>query len=290
MSVQSIAQRLAPPEMAFSWGSRRVRTLCLTIFCLAVFALLFISAWRMDESKLSVNFMAKNLSPSWEHPFGTDWLGRDMLVRTVKGLRISLGIGMVAALCSTVLALVLGGAAATCGRRVDALVTGMVDVVMGTPHLVLLILISFSLGGGAVGVIVAVALSHWTRLARIVRAEILQLKSADYVLLSRHMGRSTLWIARRHLLPNLLPQFLVGLILLFPHAIMHAAGLTFLGFGLPPHLPAIGVLLSEAMRYLSTGYWWLAVAPGLALLFFVKLFDLLGGAVRILTAPKTSQE
>lgn len=290
MNVLSITQRLAPPGMDFSWGSRRVRTLCLAIFCLAVFALLFISAWRMDESNLSVNFMTKNLSPSWEHPFGTDWLGRDMLVRTVKGLRISLGIGMVAALCSTVLSLVLGGAAATCGRRVDALVTGIVDVVMGTPHLVLLILISFSFGGGAVGVIVAVALSHWTRLARIVRAEILQLKSADYVFLSRHLGRSTFWIARRHLLPNLLPQFLVGLILLFPHAIMHAAGLTFLGFGLPPHLPAIGVLLSEAMRYLSTGYWWLAVAPGLALLFFVKLFDLLGGAVRILTAPKTSQE
>jgi len=276
--------------MGFSWGSRRVRTLCLAIFCLAVFALLFISAWRMDESNLSVNFMAKNLSPSWKHPFGTDWLGRDMLVRTVKGLRISLGIGMVAALCSTVLSLVLGVVAATCGRRVDALVTGMVDVVMGTPHLVLLILISFSFGGGAMGVIVAVALSHWTRLARIVRAEMLQLKSTDYVFLSRHMGRSPFWIARRHLLPHLLPQFLVGLILLFPHAIMHAAGLTFLGFGLPPHLPAIGVLLSEAMRYLSTGYWWLAVAPGLALLFFVKLFDLLGGAVRILTAPKTSQE
>jgi peptide/nickel transport system permease protein len=155
---------------------------------------------------------------------------------------------------------------------------------------VLLILISFSLGGGAKGVIMAVALSHWTRLARIVRAEMLQLKEADYVLLSRRMGRSRFWIARHHLLPNLLPQFLVGLILLFPHAIMHAAGLTFLGFGLPPHLPAIGVLLSEAMRYLSTGYWWLAVAPGLALLFFVKLFDLLGGAVRVLTAPRTSQE
>lgn len=290
MNVQSMTQRLTSTEMDFSWGSRRVRTLCLVIFCLTVFALLFISAWWMDESKLSVNFMTKNLSPSWQHPFGTDWLGRDMLVRTVKGLRISLGIGMVAALCSTVLALALGGAAAICGRRTDALVTGMVDVVMGTPHLVLLILISFSFGGGAVGVIVAVALSHWTRLARIVRAEILQLKSADYVLLSRHMGRSTFWIACRHLMPNLLPQFLVGLILLFPHAIMHAAGLTFLGFGLPPHLPAIGVLLSEAMRYLSTGYWWLAVAPGLALLFFVKLFDLLGGAVRILTAPKTSQE
>jgi peptide/nickel transport system permease protein len=121
------------------------------------------------------------------------------------------------------------------------------------------------------------------------RAEILQLKTADFVLLSPKLGRKPLWITRHHLLPNLFPQFLVGLILLFPHAIMHAAGLTFLGFGLSPHTPAIGVLLSEAMRHLSTGYWWLAVAPGLVLIVFVKLFDVMGGAVRTLLDPKTSQ-
>jgi peptide/nickel transport system permease protein len=290
MNAHTITQRLMLPGLKLSWGTRRSRTVWLAVFCLAVFALLFIVAWLMDEKGLAVNFAQRNLAPSWQHPLGTDWLGRDMLVRTVKGLRISLGIGLVAALCSTVISLVLGLAAAVFGRRTDALVTGMVDVVISTPHLVMLILISFAMGGGALGVIVAVALSHWTRLARIVRAEILQLKNADYVLLSRRLGRKPVWIACHHLLPNLLPQFLVGLILLFPHAIMHAAGLTFLGFGLPPHMPAIGVLLSEAMRYISTGYWWQAVGPGLALLFFVKLFDLLGGAVRSLTAPRTSQE
>jgi peptide/nickel transport system permease protein len=172
----------------------------------------------------------------------------------------------------------------------DLAVTSLVDIVMATPHLVLLILISFSLGGGAKGVIVAVALSHWTRLARIIRAEILQLKTADFVHLSHQMGKTPFWIARHQFLPIVFPQFMVGLILLFPHAILHAAGLTFLGFGLSPHTPAIGVLLSEAMRHLSTGYWWLAVAPGAALVFFVKLFDLLGGAVRTLTDPRTHQE
>jgi peptide/nickel transport system permease protein len=290
MNTQTIAQQMTLPGIHFSFGSRRVRTVWLAIFCLTVFAGLFLWAWLAGEQGLAVNFMQRNQPPSWDHPFGTDWLGRDMLVRTIKGLRISLGIGMAAALSSTFFALALGLAAATLGRQVDRLVTGMIDVVISIPHLVMLILISFSLGGGAMGVIMAVALSHWTRLARIVRAEIMQLKSADYVRLSRRLGRRPLWIARHHLLPNLLPQFLVGLILLFPHAIMHAAGLTFLGFGLPPHMPAIGVLLSEAMRHISTGYWWLAVAPGVALLFFVKLFDLLGGAVRSLTAPKTSQE
>jgi peptide/nickel transport system permease protein len=290
MNAHTITQRLIMPSLTLSWGTRRTRMVCLTLFCLAFFSVLFLSAWLVGEKGLAVNFAQRNLAPSWQHPLGTDWLGRDMLVRTVKGLRISLGIGMAAALCSTVISLVLGLAAAVFGRRVDALVTALVDVVISTPHLVMLILISFAMGGGALGVIVAVALSHWTRLARIVRAEILQLKNAEYVLLSRHLGRKPVWIACHHLLPNLLPQFLVGLILLFPHAIMHAAGLTFLGFGLPPHMPAIGVLLSEAMRHISTGYWWQAVGPGLALVVFVKLFDVLGGAVRCLTAPRTSQE
>ncbi|WP_419661891.1 peptide ABC transporter, permease protein [Desulfosarcina variabilis str. Montpellier] len=290
MNTQTIARQLPMPGIRFSLGTRRSRTLCLVIFCLTIFVGLFLWAWLVGENGLAVNFTQRNQPPSWDHPFGTDWLGRDMLVRTIKGLRISLGIGMAAALSSTVFALALGLAAATLGRHMDLVVTGMIDVVISTPHLVMLILISFSMGGGVVGIIMAVALSHWTRLARIVRAEIMQLKTADYVRLSRRLGRSPLWIARHHLLPNLLPQFLVGLILLFPHAIMHAAGLTFLGFGLPPHMPAIGVLLSEAMRHISTGYWWLAVVPGVALLFFVKLFDLLGRALRMLTAPKTSKE
>ncbi len=86
------------------------------------------------------------------------------------------------------------------------------------------------------------------------------------------------------------PQFLVGLVLLFPHAIMHAAGLTFLGFGLTPHVPSIGILLAEAMRHLSTGHWWLAVAPGCALVLMVKMFDVIGGSLRKLLDPKTSQE
>jgi peptide/nickel transport system permease protein len=269
--------------------TQRGRLMLTLAVCFMAFGLVFISAWWMADSGLETHFAQRNQPPSWSHPFGTDWLGRDMLVRTVKGLRVSLGIGMCAALASTMISLTMGVLAASCGRRVDGLVTGLIDTLIASPHLVLLILISFSMGGGGRGVIVAVTLTHWTRLARIIRAEILQLKTADFVLLSPKLGRKPLWITGHHLLPNLFPQFLVGLILLFPHAIMHAAGLTFLGFGLSPHTPAIGVLLSEAMRHLSTGYWWLAVAPGLVLIVFVKLFDVMGGAVRILLDPKTSQ-
>ena len=92
------------------------------------------------------------------------------------------------------------------------------------------------------------------------------------------------------MLPGLLPQFLVGVLLLFPHAILHAAGLTFLGFGLSPHTPAIGILLSEAMQHLSTGYWWLALGPGLSLVAMVKLFDIMGNSLRTMVNPKTAQE
>jgi len=266
---------------------RAVWVLCL---CLAYFAVLTASSRIMGDAGLTTDFLHKKLPPCLEYPFGTDWLGRDMLVRTVKGLTRSLGIGLLAAVVSSVVSTVLGTLSATMGKRTDAVVTTLIDLVMATPHLVLLILVSFACGGGATGVIIAVAVSHWTRLARIIRAEILQLKQAEYVMVSRKLGRSPWWIARKHMLPHIVPQFTIGLILLFPHAILHAAGLTFLGFGLSPHNPSIGILLSESMRHISTGYWWLAILPGLSLLVTVKLFDVLGNGLRVITDPKTSQE
>ncbi|MBG0789761.1 MAG: ABC transporter permease [Desulfovibrionaceae bacterium] len=268
----------------------RGRAMWVLGLCLAYFATLLLAAAFMGDAGLSTDFPNKKLAPCFEFPFGTDWLGRDMLVRTVKGLCRSLGIGLLAATVSSVVSAALGTLSATMGKRTDAVVTTLIDLVMATPHLVLLILVSFACGGGATGVIIAVAVSHWTRLARIIRAEILQLKQAEFVMVSRKLGRSPWWIARRHMLPHIAPQFTIGLILLFPHAILHSAGLTFLGFGLSPHNPSIGILLSESMRHISTGYWWLAILPGLSLLVTVKLFDVLGNSLRVITDPKTSQE
>jgi peptide/nickel transport system permease protein len=213
-----------------------------------------------------------------------------MFTRTIEGLCLSLQIGLLAAGFSVIIAVLLGTGSATLGKWADGCVTYAIDLVMSMPHLVLLILLSFVMGGGGKGVILAVAVSHWPRLARIIRAEVLQLQQADYVRLSRRLGRSPLWIARHHMLPHLFPQILIGVILLFPHAILHAAGLTFLGFGLSPNHPSIGVLLSESMRHLSTGYWWLAVFPGAALVMTVKVFDILGTTLKQLYDPKTQQE
>lgn len=269
---------------------RRTRTLIIIFGCLSLFTLIFLGAWLYGEQGQVTDLTLRKLPPDWSHPFGTDWLGRNIFARTLKGLRISMGVGLTAATCSASIALVFGLAAATMGRTVDVVVTWLVDVGMATPHLVLLILISFACGGGAKGVIIAVAASHWPALTRVIRAEVLQLRSSDYIKLSRRLGKSPVWIARHHLLPHVVPQFLVGLLLLFPHAILHEAGLTFLGFGMSPHTPAIGAMLLESMRYLTSGMWWLAIAPGLALVISVKAFDILGNNVRALLDPKTLRE
>ncbi len=270
-------------------GDTRHRA-CLSVVVIATFfILLFTAGLILSDKGLAVNFLNKHIAPSLDYPFGTDWLGRDMLVRTVKGLCRSLGIGLLAAFCSSFISILLGIMAATLGRTIDAIVSTLVNLVMATPHLVLLILISFACGGGPKGVIIAVAVSHWPNLTRIIRAEILQLRESDYVLLSQRFGKTPGWIACHHMLPHILPQFVIGLILMFPHAILHEAGLTFLGFGLAPHQPSIGTLLSESMRHLSTGYWWLAILPGVSLVFTVKLFDILGNNLRTILEPRTAQ-
>ncbi len=283
--VPSLARQTRP-----TFGNRRSRTLWTIGFCLFLLGAVFLGSYLLGESGLQTALTERNQSPHLQHPFGTDWLGRDMLTRTLRGLSLSLMVGLLAASISAVLGLFLGTLSATLGGTVDLVITWLIDLFYSLPHLVLLILIAFVLGGGLRGVIIAVALTHWPGLARIIRAEVLQLKSAEYIQLSARLGHSPFWIARYHMLPHLIPQFLVGLILLFPHAILHEAGITFVGIGLSPHTPAIGIILSESMRHLSTGYWWLAVLPGAALLVVVKIFDVLGENVRTLIDPKTSQE
>jgi peptide/nickel transport system permease protein len=243
----------------------------------------------MGPAGLETSLAQRNQPPGIHHLFGTDWLGRDMVTRVILGLRLSLAVGLVAAVVSSVLGVLLGLAAATLGGRVDTCVIWLVDLFMSLPHLVFQILICFAAGGGVYGVILAVGVTHWPGLARIIRAEALHLRTNDYVQISAKLGRSRLWIARKHLFPHLIPQFIVGLILMFPHAISHEAALSFIGIGLTPHMPSIGILLGESLRHLSTGYWWLAVLPGAALLVLVKAFDILGENVRALFNPRTHE-
>lgn len=257
------------------------------LFGMAVLFLVLITAAGQifAEDAMVTDFSRKNLPPCRSYLFGTDWMGRDMFVRTLTGLSMSIRIGLLAAGVSALLALLLGILSATMGRAVDSAVTWMIDLVMGIPHILLLILISYACGRGFKGVVIGVSLTHWTSLARLIRGEVLQLKEATYIKVAQKLGMSPLQIARKHMVPHLFPQFLVGLILLFPHAILHEASITFLGFGLSPEQPAIGVILSESMQYLSMGKWWLALFPGLLLVLTVVLFDVAGESLRRLLDP-----
>lgn len=270
--------------------NQRSRSIAYLTFGSLFLAAITVIGTLVGEIAITTNFTQKNLLPQLSHLFGTDWLGRDMLSRTLKGMSVSIYIGLFASTISAVIATILGAAAATLGKKVDAVITWFIDLVMGIPHLLLLILISYALGRGTFGVIVAVSISHWPVLTRIIRGEILQLKEANYIKIAEKLGQSKMKIVVRHMLPHVFPQFLVGLVLLFPHAILHEAALTFLGFGLPPEQPGIGIILSESMKYLALGMWWLALFPGMVLLMTVMLFDLIGDSLRKMIDPHSAQD
>ncbi|SDD96526.1 peptide/nickel transport system permease protein [Paenibacillus sp. UNCCL117] len=267
---------------------RQKMVLLLAISSGFLLTILILSFWLSNDNlRLSGS---KNLAPSLDHLFGTDWLGRDMFTRTIKGLRLSLAVGAFASLLSVLIAIVMGVCAATFGKAVDAVISWVIDLFIGMPHLVFMVLICFIAGGGIYGIVLGVSLTHWTALARLVRSEVLQIKNAEYIQISRSCGKSPWYIARKHMLPYIFPQVMIGFLLMFPHVILHEAALTFLGFGLSPQTPAIGIILSEAMSHISTGKWWLVVFPGLLLVVVVKSFDNIGEQVRILMEPSSSNE
>lgn len=270
--------------------NQRFRTVIFLIVAVVILAAVTAAGILTEGYAVETDFSQRNLSPSLQHLFGTDWMGRDMLARTLSGLSLSIRIGILTAVVSAAVALFLGTASAVLGRKADAVISWCIDLVMGIPHILLVMLISLACGRGFVGVVAGVALSHWPSLARVIRGELMQLRQAPYILVAEKMGVSKLQNVKRHMLPHLLPQFLTGLILLFPHAILHESSVTFLGFGLSSEQPAIGVILSESMQYLTTGKWWLALFPGLALVLVVVLFALLGERVRRMLDPSSVHE
>lgn len=270
--------------------SGRMRALIVFAMAAAMLVLVVVAGASVQQQARVSDFAAKGLAPCAAHWFGTDMMGRDMFLRTVAGLSTSVLVGLAAAGASSLIALVLGTAAALGGPKVDAVVSWLIDLCMGVPHIVLVLLISYACGKGFWGVAVGVALTHWPSLTRVVRAEVLQCKQAPFVAVAQRLGVGRLAIALQHMVPYVLPQYLVGLILLFPHAILHEASVTFLGFGLSPEQPAIGIILSESMACLSAGMWWLAVLPGCALVATVLLFDAAGSSLRRLVDPQSAQE
>ena len=265
--------------------NRRKMMLLLAGLSVLMLAVITVAGQLLSEAAMVTDFSRKNLAPCLAYPFGTDWMGRDMFVRTITGLSMSIRIGLLTAAISAVIAFLMGIVAATMGKIADGLIIGIIDLVMGIPHILLLVLISFALGKGFWGVVAGISLTHWTSLARLIRGEVLQLKQSQYIKIAEKLGQGKLSIAFRHMTPHLIPQLFVGLVLMFPHAILHEASVTFLGFGLSPEQPAIGVILSESMKYLAMGKWWLALFPGCLLVLVVVLFHFIGDTLMTLINP-----
>ncbi|WP_278548629.1 ABC transporter permease [Paraclostridium bifermentans] len=270
-------------------GIREKTILSILIFSCFLIGIIVFGSF-ISEKQIAIDLTRKNISPNLNYLFGTDWMGRDMFYRTIKGLSLSMKIGVMASMISGLIALTLGLMSATMGNTVDSIITWIIDLFLSVPHALVIILISISLGGGLKGIIIGVAITHWPSLTRIIRAEVMQIKNSEYVNLSKKFGKSNLYIATKHILPHIIPQLLVGVVLIFPHAILHEASITFLGFGLQPHEPAIGIILSEAMKYLSSGRWWLAFFPGISLVLVSLMVDNIGKQISKLINPKLAHK
>ena len=262
----------------------RNRTIFKIWFAFSLLIIVLLGGFIVTPEQLVANPSMRHVEPSLTHLFGTDWLGRDMLARTLKGLHLSFLVGFISAILSTLIAVLLSFIASL-NKYFDFLIVSLIDFFLSVPHLVMLILIVFVFGGGVKGVIIAIALTHWPTLTRILRAEILQIKTAEYVKVSHMLGKSHGWIFVHHYIPLIVPQLFAGFVMLFPHAILHEASITFLGFGLSPEQPAIGIILAESMKYLSMGMWWLALFPGLLLVCLVNIFDMLGRNIKLYLLP-----
>ena len=218
-----------------------------------------------DLDQQRVDLASAELRPSWAHPFGTDEVGRDVLLRCIYGLRVSFTVGLVAAAVATVIGTAVGAMAGALGGWVDRLVMRVVDAVSSVPHLLLGIFLVAIFRPSLHAVIVSIALTHWLSTARIVRSEVLSLRERPFVDAAVAGGSSRWRVMRRHLLPNVAPQAALASSLMVPHAIWHETALSFLGLGLPAHLASLGNMINDGQRSLLTGAWWTSFFPGLLL-------------------------
>ncbi len=246
---------------------------------------------QLQQVSLSViqKEFIENNSIEKTYYFGTDRLGRDVLSRLIFGTRISLGIGFVALLISLALGIILGALGGFFGGIVDSVITWLMTVVWSIPNVMLVIAISLALNSKGVWVaFVAVGLTMWVEVARVVRGEILSIKEKVYVEAARAFGLSSWRIIYRHILPNMLGSLIVISSSNFASAILVEAGLSFLGLGVQLPMPSWGIMVKEGFNVLGTAdSWHLIFFPSIAISVLVLAFNLLGNGLRDAYDPKT---
>jgi peptide/nickel transport system permease protein len=223
---------------------------------------------------------------SWEHPLGTDNLGRDYLSRLMYGARISLLIGVAAMLICGVIGTTLGVAAGYFGGRVDMVVNAILTTRLALP-IMLVALAVVALRGGSLGIVILVlGLMIWNRFVLVMRASTQQLRSVDYVSAAKAAGCSTFRILLTEVLPNILNNLIVVATLEVTRAILIEAALSFLGMGVQPPLPSWGLMVAEAKAFMLFSPWMITI-PGMAIFILVLSINLLGDGIRDVTAPES---
>ncbi|UGY94640.1 ABC transporter permease [Streptomyces gobiensis] len=277
---------MSPPRR--SYRTLRVRTSAVLVAAVVLAVLLVPPLFPLDQQ--AVDLSAKLEPPSWAHPFGTDDVGRDLLLRCLYGLRVSLLVGLVAALVATVIGVTTGALAGALGGRADRVIMRVVDVFASVPHLLLGIFIVAMFRPGVWPVVISVGLTHWLSTARIVRAEVLSLRSRPYVDAAISGGASRWGVGVRHLLPGVLPQAGLAAVLMVPHAIWHESALSFLGLGIPAHQASLGTMTQAARGSLLAGDWWPTLFPGLFIIIPTLAIAGLAGAWRERINPRRRSE
>lgn len=241
---------------------------------------------RMNFKEQAIEFA--NQGPSKTHWFGMDELGRDIFVRIWVGGRVSMLIGLVGAFVSLIVGAVYGGVSGYFGGVVDDIMMRIVEVLVGIPYMIIVILVSISLGKGLASLIIALCITSWTGLARLVRGQVLQLKESEYVLAAQMLGSSPIKIVLKHLLPNTLSVIIVSLTFQVPGFIFSEAFLSFIGLGVQPPYTSWGAMASlgqQQMAYYPHELFFPAAAISLTML----AFNLLGDGLRDALDPKLRQ-
>jgi len=212
--------------------------------------------------------------PGWAYPFGTDHLGRDVLARVAHAFFIDLGLAVAITVAGVSLGIVVGLLAGYAGPLADGAAVVTMDLVSALPQLVVAIVLSVYLGGGGLSLVTALVLTGWVKFARVVRAEVLALREADFITGLRVLGASRARVLFLHLLPNAVPAMSGLIAVQFGHVVLNVAVLGFLGIGIQPPTPEWGVMIAEARGYLFRAPW-MALFPGFVLFAFSGLILLL---------------
>ncbi len=227
-------------------------------------------------------------APSRHHPMGTDPYGRDLLDRIIYGTRVSLSVAFVVNLAALLIGAPIGALAGWFRGGIDYGLMRIVDVMSAFPTLLFAILMMTVLGSGLVNIYVALAITSWIGIARLVRGQMLSLREQDFVIAARSIGASDMHIIRHHLLPNSLSPVIVSLTLGIPAAIMAEAGLSFLGIGVNPPTPSWGKMLNEYLPYIQTN-WYLSTFPAIMIALTMYAFTLLGDGLQDALDPSAKR-